>query len=297
MQGTGAPKQFASLTDALAADPDSTLFEAVDLLIPSIGTLHEDVAVEAMKAGRHVLLEKPIAVSMDSAARLLAAGEELMADKVFMVAENSQYISEIVAAQKLIRDGAIGEVLTARAKYWESCSYALNPTWASSYEPGTFYCTADEGFTFDGGLHWIRPLRMFLGEVVSVVGTTGRALKHMKGASLASAIFSFDSGVDAVFESVLAPGVRANRRTPCAPRLLTAAACWWAGYQPAAVLRDPRLQGRNCARGLRGRWQPLHRGCGRRGRPQGDAAGEGRVGLRIRGQLFCLAAGSDLLCC
>ena len=91
---------------------------------------------------------------MDSAARLLAAGEELMADKVFMVAENSQYISEIVAAQKLIRDGAIGEVLTARAKYWESCSYALNPTWASSYEPGTFYCTADEGFTFDGGLHW-----------------------------------------------------------------------------------------------------------------------------------------------
>ena len=55
---------------------------------------------------------------------------------------------------------------------------------------------------------------MFLGEVVSVVGTTGRALKHMKGASLASAIFSFDSGVDAVFESVLAPGVRAP---PCVP--------------------------------------------------------------------------------
>ena len=55
---------------------------------------------------------------------------------------------------------------------------------------------------------------MFLGEVVSVVGTTGRALKHMKGASLASAIFSFDSGVDAVFESVLAPGVRAPQARP-----------------------------------------------------------------------------------
>ena len=90
------------------------------------------------------------------------------------------------------------EVLTARAKYWESCSYALNPQWASSYEPGTFYCTADEGFTFDGGLHWIRPLRMFLGEVGAVAATTGRALKHMKGASLASAIFEFESGVSAV---------------------------------------------------------------------------------------------------
>ena len=95
--------------------------------------------------------------------------------------------------------GGVGsEVLTARAKYWESCSYALNPQWASSYEPGTFYCTADEGFTFDGGLHWIRPLRMFLGEVVTIAATTGRALKHMKGASLASAIFEFESGASAV---------------------------------------------------------------------------------------------------
>ena len=106
--GTEPPAQFASLTEALSADPDGVMFEAVDLLIPSVGTLHETVSIEAMRAGRHVLLEKPVAVSMDSATRILAAGEDLMASKVFMVAENSQYISEIVAAQKLIREGAIG---------------------------------------------------------------------------------------------------------------------------------------------------------------------------------------------
>lgn len=39
---------------------------------------------------------------------------------------------------------------------------------------------------------------MFLGEVGAVAATTGRALKHMKGASLASAIFEFESGVSAV---------------------------------------------------------------------------------------------------
>ena len=106
--GTDAPAQFASLADALSADPNAAMFEAVDLLVPSVGTLHEDISIQAMRAGRHILLEKPVAVSMDSAARILAAGEELMASKVFMVAENSQYISEIVAAQKLIREGAIG---------------------------------------------------------------------------------------------------------------------------------------------------------------------------------------------
>jgi predicted dehydrogenase len=109
--GTKAPAQFACLSDALGADPDGAMFEAVDLLIPSVGTLHEEISIEAMRAQRHVLLEKPVAVSVDSATRILAAGEELMATKVFMVAENSQYISEIVAAQKLIREGVIGCVL------------------------------------------------------------------------------------------------------------------------------------------------------------------------------------------
>ena len=139
--GTPPPVEFGSLAEALAADPDSTLFEAVDLLVPSIGTLHEDISCEAMSAGRHTLLEKPIAVSMGSAERIVAAGAVLMAihSKVLMVAENSrkptstpsrqvdprgdmseqvqswserlpvftEYISEIIAAQKLIQEGAM----------------------------------------------------------------------------------------------------------------------------------------------------------------------------------------------
>jgi predicted dehydrogenase len=73
-----------------------------------------------LKAGRHLLLEKPIAVSVGACQRLLAAHAQHCPDKVFMVAENAQYWPEIVHAQALIQDGAIGEVLTARAKAWES---------------------------------------------------------------------------------------------------------------------------------------------------------------------------------
>ena len=84
-------------------------------------------------------------------------------------------------------------MLTARAKYWESAHPALNE-WAKCYEPGTFYSTQHEGFVFDGGLHWLRPLQMFMGSVTKVVGTTGRSLPHMRGASIASAILKFASG-------------------------------------------------------------------------------------------------------
>jgi predicted dehydrogenase len=110
----------------LAADPDRGLFDAVDVMVPSLGTLHETVGVAAMAGGRHVLLEKPIAVSPASADRLVAAGAALPAGQVLMVAENSQYWPEVVEALGLIESGAIGEVCTARAKYWESASPALN---------------------------------------------------------------------------------------------------------------------------------------------------------------------------
>ena len=54
------------------------------------------------------------------------------------------------------------------AKFWESAHPALNE-WAAdgSYDAGSFIADAAEGFVFDGGLHWLRPLRMFLGKAMS----------------------------------------------------------------------------------------------------------------------------------
>ena len=57
-----------------------------------------------------------------------------------------------------------------KAKFWESAHPALNE-WAAdgSYDSGSFIADAAEGFVFDGGLHWLRPLRMFLGKAGKAV--------------------------------------------------------------------------------------------------------------------------------
>ena len=73
-----------------------------------------------LKAKRHLLLEKPIAVTLAASRRLIAAHKAHCPDKVFMVAENAQYWPEIVETARLLEEGAIGEVLSARAKFWES---------------------------------------------------------------------------------------------------------------------------------------------------------------------------------
>ena len=73
-------------------------FEATDLLIPH--DLHQTIAIQCLQAGKHVLLEKPLAHSPDSCEQLLEAAEEITKEKgtVFMVAENAQYWPEVLTS-------------------------------------------------------------------------------------------------------------------------------------------------------------------------------------------------------
>lgn len=61
------------------------------------------------------------------------------------------------------------------------------------------------GFTFDGGLHWLRPLRIWMGEVSEVVAISDRSLDRMKGPSIVHVLLKFESSKATIFESVLAP--------------------------------------------------------------------------------------------
>merc|ERR1712137_912061 len=125
--------------------------------------------------------ERPMCVTPAAAARLIALHKDVAPTRVFAVAENAQFWPEILAAKTCIDDGKIGEVLTARTKFWESAM----GEWACDYLPGTWRCDASKlpaaSFTYDGASHFIRPLRMWLGEVSEVVGTGGQTLQHMPG--------------------------------------------------------------------------------------------------------------------
>ena len=199
---TGAAT-FSSLDDALARGD----FDAVDIMLPH--DLHEEAAVRCLDAGKHVLLEKPMAPTLDACDRILAAARH--AGTVFMVAENAQYWPEVVRARQAIEAGAIGEPISARARFANSTrrDVFLRPKEA---RPWRFDAARmGGGIVIDGGSHWIRPLRMWLGEIDAVVATLGRPLGRMDGESLAHALLRFRSGRTATFEAlysdaVLGPG-------------------------------------------------------------------------------------------
>ncbi|MSO38116.1 MAG: Gfo/Idh/MocA family oxidoreductase [Acidimicrobiia bacterium] len=186
---------FTDLSAALASDT----FDAVDLMLPH--HLHEEVATECLNAGMHVLLEKPMAPTPEACARILAVARS--SNTVFMVAENAQYWPEINLVADLLAQEAIGEVITARA-----CNFVppLEEFFGGD-DPWRFsQAAAGGGVVMDAGSHWIRPLRMWLGEIIEVVAVVGHPFPGMEPESLCRALCMFDSGVVAVFDSMLAPG-------------------------------------------------------------------------------------------
>jgi len=93
----------------LVADPDIDL---IDVCNPT--HLHPDSAVAALKAGKHVLVEKAIALTPEQADAMVAAAKS--AGKVLMVAHVLPFFPEFKYAAGAIKDGRYGKLLAGHFK-------------------------------------------------------------------------------------------------------------------------------------------------------------------------------------
>jgi len=186
---TGA-RAYGTLAEALAGGD----FAAVDLMLPH--HQHEAAALACLAAGRHVLLEKPLSTDLASCARILTAARA--AGTFFMVAEQAQYWADAIAVRQLIQAGDLGQIVCARALFGGGAARPLG----DAPRPWRYLLAeAGGGLAIDGGAHWIRPLRMWLGEVEEVVATLGHPVADMEGESLVQALLRFDRGVVASFDA------------------------------------------------------------------------------------------------
>lgn len=185
--------------DSLSAALEAGGFEAALVMVPH--HLHEVVALEVLGAGKHLLLEKPMAPTVESCERILAGAA--VAPGVFMVGENAQYWPEVQIVGDAIESGAIGEVVTAAVHLF----LPPLPDYYGGAKPWRFDASqAGGGLSIDTGSHYIRPLRMWLGEISEVVAAMERPHAEMEGESLARALFRFESGVVASFSLLLTGG-------------------------------------------------------------------------------------------
>jgi predicted dehydrogenase len=93
--------------DALLANPE---VDAVYIAVPHY--LHAPLALQALRAGKHVLVEKPIATTLEDADRMIATARE--GGRTLSVAYSAQVEPEMRAVHDLIARGDIGQVTGTR---------------------------------------------------------------------------------------------------------------------------------------------------------------------------------------
>ncbi|OXS74511.1 Gfo/Idh/MocA family protein [Domibacillus enclensis] len=143
--------------EELIQDPDIDL--VLNLTIPAA---HADIAVQALKAGKHVYSEKPLAVTRKEAESIMAAAAET--GLLVGNAPDTFLGGGLQTSRKLIDDGWIGRPVSAAAFMMNHGHEHWHP------DPG-FYYQKGGGPMFDMGPYYITALISLMGPVKRVTGS------------------------------------------------------------------------------------------------------------------------------
>jgi predicted dehydrogenase len=171
---TGATKIYTDYDEALR-DPE---VDIVELLVPH--HLHCEMTVRACLAGKHVSVQKPMALSLEECDRMIEAAQR--AGVLLKVYENFVFYPPYVLAKRLIDEGEIGEPLSIRLKMNAGCGkygWRVDPaTWAWRMQEEM---SGGGELVFDDGNHKFSLARYLMGEPETVFAFIGHTL--MEGES------------------------------------------------------------------------------------------------------------------
>lgn len=184
----GIAKWYSDI-DTLIKESDC---EIVDICLPNY--LHADACIKAAKAGKHIIIEKPLAVTLAEADEMIAACKE--ANVKLMYAEELCFAPKYERVRHLVKEGAVGDVYMLKQSEKHSGPHT---DW--------FYDVnlAGGGVLMDMGCHAFEWFRWMLGNAkpVSVYATMATVLhkERTKGEDNSVVIIEFENGVTAVAEN------------------------------------------------------------------------------------------------
>ncbi|MEA5051270.1 MAG: Gfo/Idh/MocA family oxidoreductase [Oscillospiraceae bacterium] len=122
------PNAYADIDEALA----SGTFDAVDICLPNY--LHADCAVKCAAAGKHILLEKPMANTSAECERINAACHA--AGVTLMIGQSRRYHEAVLLSKRLCDEGKIGRVISVTGTLMGYLAAPPTDWWRSSEKAG-----------------------------------------------------------------------------------------------------------------------------------------------------------------
>ncbi|MBO7169778.1 MAG: Gfo/Idh/MocA family oxidoreductase [Clostridia bacterium] len=146
---------YGSLEEVLAD-------ERVDLVTVAVpNDSHLDIVVRALEAGKNVICEKPVALSLADLDKMIAAAEK--SGKVFSVHQNRRFDVDYLAIKKIVEDGTIGAPLRIESRIHGS--RGIPSDWRGLKAQGG-------GMILDWGVHLIDQLLQIYKEPIKSIHCT-----------------------------------------------------------------------------------------------------------------------------
>jgi 1,5-anhydro-D-fructose reductase (1,5-anhydro-D-mannitol-forming) len=177
---------WTTLDEALQDDAVDAVYVASPVF------LHAPQAIAALRAGKHVLCEKPVAMNYAEASAMVSVAQEV--GKLFGAAYYRRGYPKLQRAKALIAAGVIGKPLLVEATYHG---------WLESEERGWLRdpAMAGGGPLYDVASHRIDACNFLFGEPERAVGLRSNALHALKVEDSATALIGYAGGVHAVVDA------------------------------------------------------------------------------------------------
>jgi UDP-N-acetyl-2-amino-2-deoxyglucuronate dehydrogenase len=181
-------KAYYSLEDML----ESGEIDVVSILTPS--GMHAEHTIAAANAGKHVVVEKPMALRLEDADAMIAACDRARV-KLFVVKQNRLNVP-VVKARQALDAGRFGKLVlgTVRVRWRRDQSYYNQDSWRGTW-------AQDGGVLSNQASHHVDLLEYFMGDVVSVHARATRALVDIEAEDTAIATLEFANGALGVVEA------------------------------------------------------------------------------------------------
>lgn len=163
---------------------DSSI-EVVDIAVPAAA--QPEILLRAIKAGKHVLAQKPLATSVAEAKNL--SEEAFKTDRVVGVNQQLRFSEGIAAAYKMVQDGWIGEV----------SNFSITVNLDTPWELWDWAQQMEKLEIMVHSIHYHDVVRWFMGEPSRVYALAGRTAGQLPiGETRTISSYAFDSGATAV---------------------------------------------------------------------------------------------------
>lgn len=164
----------------------SPAIDAVCICTPS--GLHAPLAIQAAEHGKHMVIEKPVALTVDSANEIIAACEKNHV--TVAVVSQLRFSPDVQCVKQLVESGEMGQIISAglEMKYFRSDEYYAASNWRGTWKMD------GGGALMNQGIHGVDIMSFVMGGVKSVSGQIKTLAKKIEVEDTAVAALEFVNG-------------------------------------------------------------------------------------------------------